>query len=174
MTRRRRVCKHRQGSNRFGCTCSSAELSISIPSASYTGLWLLAALLHLRHIMMRQVCFLAKVYSLLCCRDLKPENFLMATGQRTNQINCIDFGLAKKYRDKAGRHISYRENKSLTGTARYASSNTHLGCEQSRRDDLECLGFVVMYLLRGSLPWQVRLPTGVSMLCFIRDLSESG
>ncbi|KAI8472590.1 MAG: putative casein kinase [Monoraphidium minutum] len=84
-------------------------------------------------------------------RDIKPDNFLMGLGKRANQVNIIDFGLAKKYRDpKTHVHIPYN----LTGTARYASVNTHLGIEQSRRDDLESLGYVFLYFLRGSLPWQ--------------------
>ncbi|KAK8860614.1 hypothetical protein M9Y10_012279 [Tritrichomonas musculus] len=90
-------------------------------------------------------------------RDIKPDNFVMGLkgSGNENKVFMIDFGLAKRYRDpKSFSHIPYVENKSLTGTARYASVNAMQGCEQSRRDDMESLGFVFIYLLKGKLPWQ--------------------
>lgn len=88
-------------------------------------------------------------------RDIKPDNFMMGVNDRRGQVYVIDFGLSKRFEDpKTKKHISLTQHKSMTGTARYASINAMKGCEQSRRDDMESLAYVWLYLLRGSLPWQ--------------------
>ena len=86
---------------------------------------------------------------------MKPDNFLIGDERRSSTIFLIDFGLAKFYCDpRTGKHIDYKTKKRLTGTARYASIPTHMGMEQSRRDDLEGICYIMMYFLKGRLPWQ--------------------
>ena len=88
-------------------------------------------------------------------RDIKPDNFLIGRGNNSHIVYVLDFGLSKKYwSSKQNKHIPYCTNKKLTGTARYASINALSGCEQGRRDDLESIGYIIMYFIRGNLPWQ--------------------
>lgn len=86
-------------------------------------------------------------------RDVKPDNFMFGMKKNENQLYVIDFGLAKKYKNIDGSHIPFKEHTPLTGTARYASVNSLSGVEQSRRDDMESLAYIFVYLLKGSLPW---------------------
>ncbi|CAD8054365.1 unnamed protein product [Paramecium sonneborni] len=86
-------------------------------------------------------------------RDIKPENFTIGR-QDSGQIYVIDFGLSKYFRDSNGKHIPFISNKGLIGTARYASANALIGNEQSRRDDIESLAYVLIYFFMGELPWQ--------------------
>lgn len=87
-------------------------------------------------------------------RDIKPENLLTGPkGIESKQIYLVDYGLCKRFRMDHSDHIPYRDGKRLTGTVRYASVRTHIGEEQSRRDDLESLGYVMVYLIRRRLPW---------------------
>ena len=114
-------------------------------------------------------------------RDIKPHNFLMGVKENKDFVYIVDFGLSKKYMHKNGKHIKFRENSSLVGTVRYASHYNQLGIVQSRRDDLISLGYLLIYLIKGKLPWQglhsdgkwtrnqkilqCKLDTSISKLC---------
>lgn len=86
-------------------------------------------------------------------RDIKPENFLFDLGGADSELFVIDFGFAKRYLDSANQHVGMKEGKKMIGTARFVSVNTHLGRRQSRRDDLEALCYMLVYLGKGTLPW---------------------
>lgn len=101
-------------------------------------------------------------------RDMKPENMLIYE----NDIYLIDYGMCKKYVNN-GEHIPFVRNKVLTGTARYASVNTHIGIEQARRDDLEGLFYVIVYLFLGVLPWMgVPAPTRKEKYAKIGEIKD--
>eukprot|EP01062_Namystynia_karyoxenos_P062500 TRINITY_DN55392_c0_g1_i1.p1 TRINITY_DN55392_c0_g1~~TRINITY_DN55392_c0_g1_i1.p1 ORF type:complete len:532 (+),score=99.52 TRINITY_DN55392_c0_g1_i1:190-1785(+) len=88
-------------------------------------------------------------------RDIKPDNFLTGWGSEAHTVHIIDFGLSRLYRDpKNLRHIPFCLGRPFVGTQRYCSVRTHLGYQQGRRDDVEAVGFVCVYLVRGVMPWQ--------------------
>ena len=88
-------------------------------------------------------------------RDIKPENFVMGLNNNTKKLYLIDFGLSKRFRNpKTGEHIKYKDGKNLIGTAKFSSIYTHLGIEQSRRDDLEGIFYTLICLFKGNLPWE--------------------
>lgn len=106
-------------------------------------------------------------------RDIKPDNFV--TDKDLSKIYLIDYGLSKEYRNpNTLLHRPIRTGKNLTGTARYASLNTHLGIEQSRRDDLEGLGFLLIYFLDGKLPWQgLKAASKIEKYAKIKECKEN-
>ena len=88
-------------------------------------------------------------------RDMKPENFVIGQKGKERTIYLIDFGLSRKFiNERTLEHIPLKDKRPILGTVRYISINTHLGYEQSRRDDLESLAYIMIYFIMGELPWQ--------------------
>lgn len=86
-------------------------------------------------------------------RDLKPDNFLFAD-DNCDSIYLIDFGLAKKYIDNESKHIPLKTGKSIVGSINYSSINIQRGLEASRRDDMESILYIIIFLLKKDLPWE--------------------
>jgi serine/threonine protein kinase len=86
-------------------------------------------------------------------RDIKPDNFAIDI-KDPKKLYCIDFGISKRYLKRNGEHIEFSDKKKFCGTARYASIAAHKNMEQSRKDDLEAIGYVLVYLFKSKLPWQ--------------------
>jgi len=130
-------------------------------------------------IMVRMIEILENIHGhYVIHRDLKPENFMILE----NEIYLLDFGLATIYINEKNQHNEFRNDRLLiTGTPKYISINIHNGIEPSRRDDMISLGYIYLYFLKGSLPWQglkkqkdvdhieligeVKLSTSVKNLC---------
>jgi len=96
-------------------------------------------------------------------RDLKPENFVLGVPHTAtaNTVYLLDFGLVKRYLDEQGRHIPLSRKEGIVGTPRYISTAVENKYESSRRDDLESLAYVLVYLIKGKLPWQnLKAPVG--------------
>lgn len=110
-------------------------------------------------------------------RDIKPDNFLIGGHQvgKAGLVHIIDFGLSKRYRErKTQKHVAFGEGKGFLGTARFASLNAHRGTVQGRRDDLEAIGYVLVYFLCGSLPWQgIKADTKPELYKRIAEMKES-
>lgn len=100
-------------------------------------------------------------------RDIAPQNVLLGRGKDEGVVHLIDYGLCKRFKDpEKQKHIEYRDGKLIKGTMWFASLNALRGRELSRRDDLEAVGYVLLYLLRGSLPWQDPPPTFTKRAAF--------
>src|SRR5260370_34864034 len=80
---------------------------------------------------------------------------MMGDGESPSQVFLIDFGLIRLFRNPATHeHITQAKGLDITGTVHYSSINSHLRVTQSRHDDLESLAYIIVYLVKGQLPWQ--------------------